>query len=114
MHGFAEVAVGLQLIAFDHIRFRLGRSQDHGRDGFEAWIVLDISQNFASVHFGQVQVEQDQVGTRGIEVAPLPLQEGHGFHAIVRDVEPDEWIDIPESFLREAQVSGTVFDQENL
>ena len=36
MHGLAEVAVGLQLIALHDIRFRLGSSQDDGGDRFQA------------------------------------------------------------------------------
>jgi hypothetical protein len=49
-----------------------------------------------------------------VEVTSLFPQEGHGLDAIARDVEFDERIDIPKSFLREPQISGTVFDQENL
>jgi len=54
MHGLAEVAVGLELVAVHNIRFRLGRGQDHGGDGFQVVILLNLRQNLAAIHFGEV------------------------------------------------------------
>ena len=31
-------------------------------DRFQAVIFLDVSQDFAAVHFGEVQIEQNEIG----------------------------------------------------
>jgi hypothetical protein len=54
LHRLAEVAVRLELIALYNVGFLIGSGQDHGRDGFQAVIFLDVSQNLAAIHFGEV------------------------------------------------------------
>ena len=113
LHGLAEVAVGLQLIAFHDVRFRLGRGQDDRRDRLQAVISLDVGQNLAAVHPGEIQVQQDQVRTRGIGVGAFVPQKGHGLHAVGSHVQADRPVGLAERFLRQPDVTGTVFDQEN-
>jgi hypothetical protein len=62
LHGFSEIAVRLQLITFCDVSFRIGGGQDHGGDGFQALVFLDLSENLAAIHFGEVQIQQDEIG----------------------------------------------------
>ena len=47
-------------------------------------------------------------------VAPLASQERHGLHAVSGDVQMDGGIGVAESLLRQPDIAGTVFDQENV
>lgn len=71
MRRFAEVAIRSELIAFHNICFRMGSSQDDRRDRLQAVILLDVSQNLAAIHFGEVQIQQDNIQASGMSVGPL-------------------------------------------
>ncbi len=60
----AEVAVGLQLVAVDDVRLRLGGGQDDGGDGLEARVALDLGQDLAAVHaLGRFRSSRMRSGT---------------------------------------------------
>ena len=46
-------------------------------------------------------------------MTPLAPQKGHGLHAVGGHVQMDGPIGIAEGFLRQPDIAGTVFDQEN-
>src|ERR1700690_494686 len=41
LHRLGEIAIGLELIAFQNVAFRLGCSQDYGGNGLQTGIFLD-------------------------------------------------------------------------
>src|SRR5229473_4902463 len=49
-----------------------------------------------------------------MDVGPLMPEKGHGLHAVGGHVQMDRTIGIAEGFLRQPDITGTVFDQENL
>ena len=81
---------------------------------FRLVIALDLSQDLAAIHLGEVQIQQDQVRARGVDVSSLVPQEGHGLHSVGSHVQVDGHVGIAEGFLRQPDIAGTVFDQENL
>ena len=94
--------------------FRVGSGQDYGGDGFQIVILLDVGQHLAAIHLGQVQIQQDEVRARGMDVTPLTPQKGHGLHAVGSHMQKDGLVGIAEGFLRQPDVARTVFDQQNL
>src|SRR5713226_4611655 len=114
LHRLAEVAVRLELIAFQNIRLRFGGSQDHYGDRFQALIILDVSQNLAAIHFGQVEIQQDKIWTRGMGVGSLLPQKGHGLHTVGSDVQLNRHIGIAECLLRQPDITGAIFNLQNL
>src|ERR1700722_1738119 len=103
----------MELVAFRDIRLRVGRRQDDRGDHFQAVILLDVSQNLAAIHFRKVQIQQDNIRTRGIAVDPLVSQKGHGLHAVRSDMQVDGRVGVAEGFLRQPDIAGIVFDQQN-
>src|SRR5580704_3596042 len=114
LHRFVEVTVRLKLIASHDVRFRIGRGQDDRGDQFQALIFLDVSQDLATVHFRQVQIQQDEIGAGSVNVDPLVPQESHGLHAVDDHVQLDGFVGFAKGFLRQPDIAGAVFDQENL
>src|ERR1700685_56296 len=74
LHRLDEVAIRLELIAFRNIHLRVGSSQDDGRNRFQTFVLLNARQNLAAVHFWEVQIQEDKIRARGINVDPLALQ----------------------------------------
>jgi hypothetical protein len=63
---------------------------------------------------GEVQIQQDKIRARNIDVGPLTPQKGHSLHAVASHVQTDGRIGVAERFLRQPHISRTVFDQENI
>ena len=80
---------------------------------FRLVIFLDVSQNFAAIHFREVQIQQDKIRAWGLAVVPLMSQKGHGRHAVGRHMQIDVRFGVAEGFLRQPDITGTVFDQKN-
>src|SRR6185369_2719437 len=113
LHGLGEKAVGLQLIAFHDIGLCIGGGQDDGRYRPQRFVRLDLRQYLPTVHFGKVQVQQDEIGARGAGVAPHARQKRHRLDAVERDVQVDRPVGLEQSFLCQSHVAGTVFDQQH-
>src|SRR6202163_3004090 len=114
LHGFGEVAICVELIGFRDVCFRVGSGEDHCWDRFQAVVTLDLSQDLATIDFRKVQVQQDDVRPRGVSLRPLAPQKGHGLQTVGRHMQAHRPVDLAKGFLRQADVSRTVFDQENL
>jgi hypothetical protein len=67
-----------------------------------------------AIQLGQVQVQKDDVWARGVAVCPFTPQERHGRLTIRRDVYADRTVDEAEGFLRQADITGVILDQQNL
>jgi hypothetical protein len=83
-------------------------------DHLEALVFLDVSQHLAPVHFGQVPIQQDDIWTWDIIVWPLTSQESYGVHAVARHMDTDGVVRDAERLLRQSDIAGTVFDQQDL
>src|SRR3984957_11084123 len=62
VEGFGDIAVRPQRVAAVHVALRFGRGEDHDGDAFQLRIGLALCQDLPAVLFGQVQVQNDQVG----------------------------------------------------
>src|ERR1700685_3149723 len=85
----SKVAVRLQLIADHDIRLVIRCRQDDRRNYLQVLIFFDQSQNLPAIHFGQVEIEQNEIGPRRICVDALASQKGHGFDAVGSEMQPD-------------------------
>jgi hypothetical protein len=45
-----------------------------------------VSKNFAPVHPGEIEIQQDEIWARRSQMLPLLPQEGHGLDAIGDDM----------------------------
>jgi hypothetical protein len=72
-----------------------------------------MGQDLSAIHFGEVKIQQDKVGTGGMYVGAHVLQKCHSIHAVTSNVQMDGPIGIAEGFLRQPDVTGAVFDQQN-
>ena len=66
--GFRHVAVGVQLVAPQHVLVSFGRSQHDDRNVLQLAVVLDDREHFTPVDLGEIEIEQDDVGSRRILV----------------------------------------------
>jgi len=107
----AEVAVGLELITFHDIHFGFGSGQDDSGDAFQVVVSLDVRENLPAILLREVQIQEDEVRPRRIDVRALALQIGQGFDTIDRYMQVDQYVGFTESFLSQADVSGAVLDQ---
>src|SRR5580704_1000666 len=73
-----------------------------------------MSQHLAAIHSGEVEVEQDQIRARRIGVRSFAPKKGHSLRPVSSHVQTDGWIGVAERFLRQPDVTGTVFDQKNV
>ena len=80
---------------------------------FRLVILLDVSQNLAAIHLGQVEIQQDEIRARRVGVLALVPQKGHGLDAVGGHVQMDGRVGVAEGFLRQPDIAGAVFDQEN-
>jgi hypothetical protein len=103
----------MQLIAFRDIPIRVGCSQDHDRNRFQAGIVLDESQNLAAIHSRHIQIQQGKIRARDVDENSLMPEKGQRLNAVICHVQTDSWVHGVEGFLRQPDISATVFDQEN-
>src|SRR5580693_9058853 len=73
-----------------------------------------MSQHLAAIHSGEVEVEQDQIRARRIGVRSFAPKKGHSLHPVSSHVQTNGWIGVAERFLRQPDVTRTVFDQKNV
>jgi hypothetical protein len=104
--GLGDVAVGVQVVALQHVLFRLGGGEDHHRDLAQVVVALDLREHLAPVLLRQVQVEQDDVGARRLGVLALALEEIDRLDAVLRPVQVVVDLAFLECFLGEAVVAG--------
>jgi hypothetical protein len=73
-----------------------------------------VSQDLTAIHLWEVQIQQNEIRARSMDVDPLVTQESHGLHAVDDHVQLDGLVGSAKGFLRQPDIAGTVFDQENL
>ena len=113
-HGLVEIRVGLELIACQDVVLRLGGGEDDRRDGLEVVVALDLGEDLAAIHPGQVEIEQDEIRARGIRLAVFLPQERHRLRPVGRHVKRDAAAQSPECLERQAHVAWAVLDQQHL
>src|SRR6266404_5666139 len=90
VHRLDEITVHAQPIAFRYIAVLLGRRQHDDGSAPGALIALDAPQHLHSVHLGQFQIEQDDLGAildLASGVLAFAKDELHCFHAIAGDLD---------------------------
>src|ERR1700684_1548235 len=92
----------------------MGSGQGDRWNGFQGLIIFYVSQHLAAIHLGQIQIEQDEVGTRCVGMDPFMPQKSHGFETVRSDVQTNKTVCLAKRFLRQAHIAWTVFDQEDL
>src|SRR6266849_1580214 len=70
-----NVAIRMQIIGFRHVPCILGGGQHYHRNVPEFWICFDLLQDLSPAFFGEVQIEQDEVRTRGVGIGAFAMQE---------------------------------------
>ena len=106
IEGLGDVTIGMEVVGPDNVLLRLGGRDDYDGCTSEHAIALDLRQHLPSVLLGQVEIKQYQVGGRfGLVFAFMP-EKGHGFYAIVDDVQVDLKLGVFKSLLGEAHIPG--------
>src|SRR5580704_6637029 len=113
VHRLGDVTVGMEGITLHDIYLCRRGGQDHDRNADECCALLYLAKNFPAIFLRQIEIEQDQVGTRCVRVLPFTPQERHCLYSIPRDVQPNRHFDVLKCFLDEPDVAGTVFHQKN-
>ena len=114
VNGFGDVGIRVQLVALEDVFLRRGGGEHDDRDARQVGIGLDLLQQLTPVVFGQVQVEQDEVGPRRVgELAP-PVEVVEAFFSVVRDMEPVLELVVLERFSGDELVTRVVLDEQNV
>jgi len=82
LRGLAQVTIHLELVAGCDIRCQLGSGQDHCGNRFQFRIRLDEGEHLPAIDLGEIEVEKDKIGSRGIDVDALAPQKSHGLDAV--------------------------------
>src|SRR6266567_106832 len=69
-----DVAVRMRIVGFRHVPGILRGGQHHHRNVFECRISFNLFQDLLPTFFGEVQIEQDKVRTRGMGIRPFAMQ----------------------------------------
>src|ERR1700722_4274542 len=112
LHGLAEVAVCLELVARHDVRFGIRRGEGHRRYRFQVLILLDVGETPAAIHPGKIQVQQDKIRPRRIGVNALTPQKRHGFHTVGGYTQIDRFAGVAEGFLCQPNIAGTIFNEK--
>jgi hypothetical protein len=110
--GFHHITFGMELVGTDDVFVGAGGGQDDHGDAEEGGGGLNFAQDFAAVHFGEVQVQEHQVGAGGVIVRRTMEEEVEGFGAVVNNAQAVLDAGVFEDFLGEADIAGVIFDEE--
>src|SRR5688572_10053507 len=114
VHRRGDEAVGMQVVAAQHVLLGLRCGEHHHRDAPEAVVGLDLLQHLASVLARQVEVEQDDLGARRGGVLALAPQEGHRLHAVPGPVQVAVDLAFLQRLARQPLVTRVVLDQQDV
>src|SRR5947209_19310429 len=64
VHGLADVAVRAEVVAPDHVLFFARRGEDDDRQPPGALVLAYPLQDLEAIHFGELQVQQDDLRRR--------------------------------------------------
>jgi hypothetical protein len=111
--GFGDVAVGVEMVGVKDVFVRLGGGKDYNGDPSEIEVVFDFGENFAAIFAGKVQVEEDQVGARGVSEFAFLAKIGEGFNAIGDPTHVMGNARFANGFPGEASIAGVVLDEQD-
>ena len=103
---------GLFLSTLAVIGLAGGQHQD--RNAAQRRVGLDLAQHFQAVLARHVDVQQNQVRTRGIGIFALAPQKTQGLHAVARHVQPVGHAGFLEGFQGQQDVGFAVLDEKDL
>jgi hypothetical protein len=104
----------MESVGVAHIMLVPRGGQDNDGDGFQMVIRLDLCEHRASVFPGQVQIEQNQIGTWHAGIRACVVQERHCFHAILHHMQGVMHLGLSKGFLGHQHVGRAVFHQQNV
>ena len=109
-----DVAVGTKAVGPADVFLRLRRGQDDHRNSLEGLIGLDFRQHLSPVFARQVQIQQDQIGSRAVGVLALSSEESQRFDTVGDMAEVFNHAPLIERLAGEPSVAWIIFDQEDL
>ena len=98
----------MQIVGVQNVLFGPGGGQHDHRDAPQSFILLDLGEHFAAILFGQVQVQQNQIGTGATGILALPAQKAQGRHPILDHVQGVEHFGLFERLA--GQIISTVIE----
>ena len=111
--GFCHIAVGVELIAADDILFRIGSGQDDDGNTIQAGILAHLQQDFAAIHLGHIEVQQDEFRPGHPGIPTLLPEEGQALLSIRDDMEIDAHSGLMQGVAGQPHVRGVVLHQEH-
>src|ERR1051325_3594767 len=112
--GFGDVAVGVEMIGVENVFVGLGGGEDDNRNPPEVGIFFNLGEDFATVFPRKVQVEENEVGARGVGEFAFLAQVGEGFDAIGDPAHIMGNAGFANGFPGEAGIARIVLDEEDL
>ncbi len=96
------------------VDFGGGAGKHDDGDAGELGVALEFGEYFAAVLLGQVEVEQDQVGSGSVSELALLVNVVECFFAVASDGEGVGDAGFDEGFAGQVDVAGAVFDEQNV
>ncbi len=112
IHWLLDIAVHAPVIAADQILFFQGRSEDNHRDHLRAGVALDRAEHFQSVHFGQLQIQEDQfkcVLGDAVAIGSTAEKKIQGLLTVARHVNPIGYVVLAHHMQGQLQVRRIIF-----
>ena len=114
VHGLHQIPRNLQIVGSGNICFPVAAAHDDHRYGFQVGIGPHLCQYLESVLPWQVQVQQNEIGTRGAGIRPFAFQEAKSFLAIADDMEIMCNSCIPQGGRGDMNIGIIVLDNQDL
>ena len=104
----------MQLVAAQDVLLGRRGGQHDDRDVAQVRVGLDLLQQLPAVVLRQVQVEQDQVGPRGVLEGAALVEEVQALLAVVGDVQVVLDLVVLEGFPGDQLVARVVLDEQDV
>lgn len=113
LNGFAEVAIGSEVVAPFDVFIAVGGAQHDDGDVAEDIVAFNLFEDFGAATTGEIEVEKNKVGSGGTVVATALEEEVEGFFAVAANVEVVLLFAATKGFDGDFDVGGVIFNEEN-
>src|ERR1700730_8151353 len=109
----ADITVRAQLVTAGNILGKLGCTEDDNGNAAQLWVRLHRSQHRQAISFGQVQVQDHEVGTVDTGVVPPAAEKSERFGAIQYAMDLAAIGGCCQGFTGQRDVGGIIVHDEN-
>src|ERR1700729_4000520 len=107
-----DIGVGVKVVASQHVLLGVGGGEDDNRNLSERFIPLDLSEYLPTVEAGEVEVQQDEIGSGCVLVLPSPAEKFDCELTVVHNVEVVDQLAADQCLAGHEDVAGIILDEE--